>query len=524
MTGPGQLSVKSASPAETKLSILGDRIGYSFGLLAVLVTTASVLVLENWIHNANLVLVYVLAVIATGLRHGSLPAMVAATLSFLCFNFFLTEPRYTFVVAHQEELATLIFLFLIAVISGSAASGIRQQFLLLREANRYSEAMQTLGQALSVAGNAESVWLATSEKLAAALQVEVTIAVSDEDGGYATYPNPSTAFVPADIAAIEWTHKHAAPSEHLTGSQSNSRWAPFPVCKESRCIACALIRLDPGSKKLAPFQSDLIQGMLQQAADTWWRIQLASELESARVKTEIEQLRSALLSSVSHDLKSPLAAMMGAAESLRLLDRQLDPQDREELMDTILQESRRLDSYIQNLLDMTRLGYGTLKIERDWVSIADIIGSAITRLKRYYSNIQTDIEFSQIAPLIYVHAALVEQALFNILENAARFTPEGEKIRVVIDANDRKCIISISDKGPGIPGALREKIFDMFYVIADGDKKQQGTGMGLAICRGMIGAHGGSVQVIENPGQNGTKIQVELPLAKPPVDDKVIEE
>jgi K+-sensing histidine kinase KdpD len=360
------LPLKSAiaSPREA-------RRAYGMVVLAVTAATLCALVLARWIDPASLVLMYVLAVIVSGLRYGSRPALLASTLGFLAFNFFLTEPRYTFSVVRQDELVTLLFLLLIALICGPVASRIRQQYLLVRE------------------------------------------------------------------------------------------------------------------------------------------------LENERLRTEVEKLRSALLSSVSHDLRSPLSAMMGAAESLSLLDKQLNAQDRLDLIDTIVQESRRLDTYIQNLLDMTRLGYGTLKIERDWVSIADIIGSALTRLRRYHPEVLVETRFAATAPLLYVHAALIEQALFNILENATKYAPPETPITVSVTTRGATCIVAIEDRGPGIPEPLRERIFDMFFVVAEGDTKRQGTGMGLAICRGMIAAHRGQVWVETGTGGSGTRMIVELPIESP---------
>jgi K+-sensing histidine kinase KdpD len=345
--------------------------GYGMAVLSVIAATTCAMVLLRWIDPASLVLIYVLAVVISGLRYGSRPALLASVLGFLSFNFFLTEPRYTFSVVRQDELVTLLLLLLIALICGPVASRIRQQYLLVKE------------------------------------------------------------------------------------------------------------------------------------------------LENERLRTEVEKLRSALLSSVSHDLRSPLSAMMGAAESLSLLDKQLNAQDRLDLIDTIVQESRRLDTYIQNLLDMTRLGYGTLKIERDWVSIADILGSALARLRRYHPQVLIETRFSAAAPLLYVHAALIEQALFNILENATKFTPPQTPIVVSVATRGATCVIAIEDRGPGIPDDLRERIFDMFYVVADGDTKRQGTGMGLAICRGMIAAHRGLVRVEQGAGGMGTRMVVELPIEIP---------
>lgn len=482
--------------------------------LSVVIATAVAVPLELLVANTNLVLVYVIAVVAVALQHGWRPAITASVLAFLSFNFFLTEPRYTFHVVRQHEIATLLFLLLIALVCGPAASQIRRQFILLHDANRYSEAMRLLGQELAIAEDPQAIWRALHKVIAESLSVECAIVPTNSD--YEPWPKPSRQFVPVDMAAIDWTRRNHQMSGRFSDTLNAAEWTIFPVLKDKLSIACALVRFPPSVTALAPGDKVLITAVCNQGADTWRRTQLVKELEAARVKTEIEQLRSALLSSVSHDLKSPLAAMMGAAESLQLLDQQLEPQDRTELMETIVQESRRLDSYIQNLLDMTRLGYGALKIERDWVSIADIVGSALTRLKRYYPSVKTATHFTDAAPVLYVHAALIEQALFNILENAARFTPPDEKIDVTIATNDQRCAIAIEDRGPGIPEELREKIFDMFFVVADGDKKKQNTGMGLAICRGMIGAHGGSVQAMSGAQNKGTRFVVELPMDVPP--------
>lgn len=491
---------------------LGDLRGYLTGLGAVTGATALAHLLASWLGSGNLVLLYVLAVIGVGLRHGARPALATALLSFLSFNFFLTEPFYTLAVARQDDISTLIFLTVIALICGPAASRIHRQFLLLEESNRYSEALCALANQLTVADSDTGLWNAVTRELAVALQAECIAVTIADDGSLQTSHPPSQPFNHLDIAAIEWSRRQGAPAGRLTDTLAGSAWSLFPVRHHEDTIAVILLRFDTSITRLQSYDRDLINAMLQQAADTWKRIHLARDLESARVKTEVEQLRSALLSSVSHDLRSPLSAMMGAAESLQLLDTQLAPQDRNELIDTLLQESRRLDRYIQNLLDMTRLGHGTLKIERDWVAATDIIGSALTRLKRYFPAIHTELHTEGAPSLLYAHAALVEQALFNILENAARYSPPQAPVIVRLSTHDSLCQIAIEDRGPGIPESVREKIFDMFYIVADGDQKKHNTGMGLAICRGMIGAHGGSVRAEAGSDGRGTRFVVELPI------------
>lgn len=256
------------------------------------------------------------------------------------------------------------------------------------------------------------------------------------------------------------------------------------------------------------------------------------ELSKARLAEEQERLRSALLSSVSHDLRTPLASIIGAASSLRTLDAQLTQQDRFELLDGVLSESERLNRYIQNLLDMTRLGHGDMKIERDWVAFDDLVASARKRLGSILDGLQIKQHWPDNLPLLYVHPALIEQALVNVLENAARFSPingcitieacctgahRANKSGTAKHTTDEtpELLFSVTDEGPGIPTALRERVFDMFVTGHEGDRSRHGSGLGLAICRGMLGAHAGHIYAIPGPEGIGTTIAMKLPLARP---------
>ncbi|XQU09796.1 ATP-binding protein [Halomonas sp. LY9] len=247
-------------------------------------------------------------------------------------------------------------------------------------------------------------------------------------------------------------------------------------------------------------------------------------LNASRLAEEQERLRSALLASVSHDLRTPLASIIGAASSLRTLDAQLSQQDRFELLDGVLNESERLNRYIQNLLDMTRLGHGELAIERDWISVDDLVASARRRLTGALADIHVRQAWDGELPLLNVHPALIEQALVNVLENAARFSPPNGVITIAAATNPSHSTLTltVTDEGPGIPPAMREQVFEMFFTGNEGDRSLHGTGLGLAICRGMLGAHGGTVTAVEGPNGQGTQIIMRLPLSTPtqePSDD-----
>jgi two-component system sensor histidine kinase KdpD len=495
--------------------LYGSFRDHMYAVFSAIIATGFAILLGQWLSSGNLVLIYVLAVMIVGLRHGAGPAMTTVALAFLSFDFFLAEPIFGFFPTQQDDIAAMVFLVVIALLCGAAASHLRRQFFLLNESNRYTETLRSLGQKLTIADTDRSVWLTLAGELGRVLQTEVCIVAPEGERGQCFYPEPTVPFNQLDRQAIEWASKNLVVAGRLSNTLDTSAWSLFPVINAGKSIAVAAIHFDNTVSRLTAYDSNLITAMLQLTTDAWQRIQLASKLEAAHLKTEVEQLRSALLSSVSHDLKSPLSAMIGAAETLNLHNSQLETTDRKELTDTILQESRRLESYIQNLLDMTRLGHGSMNIKRDWVSVDDIIGGALTRLKRYFPGIAAEYHSDKSAPLLYAQAVLIEQAVYNILENAAKFTPAGARIRIRVELEDNNCLINIEDRGPGIPESLREKIFDMFYAVSDGDHKNQNTGMGLAICRGMIVAHGGKVSVHAGSDNNGTCFVIQLPMDKP---------
>ena len=260
----------------------------------------------------------------------------------------------------------------------------------------------------------------------------------------------------------------------------------------------------------------LLTALSQPLAQALARAQLAQELESARLHGETEQLRSALLASVSHDLRTPLTSMRGSIDSLLALGEAIPLEDRRELLEGTRDEAERLDRYIQNLLDMTRLGHGALKLARDWVSPGDIVGSALGRLRAVLAPLQVSTDVPPELPLLYVHAALIEQALVNVLENAARFSPPHGRLQLSAGVAENQLFFAVADEGPGIPEEERAKIFDMFYTAARGDRGGQGTGLGLAICQGMVGAHGGHIRVAEGIDGRGTCISLFLPLPTQP--------
>ena len=269
-------------------------------------------------------------------------------------------------------------------------------------------------------------------------------------------------------------------------------------------------------RRLTPEQRRLLEALIDQVAVAIERTNLASDIEDARLLTETERLRAALLSSVSHDLRTPLVSIIGSATSLASSEASLSNTDRAQLLQTILEESERLNRFVQNLLDMTRLGYGALHHNRDWVDLRDIVGRAVHQLARSPSTFRIEVHIPETVPLLYVDPVLIEQVLVNILDNAAKHSPARGRIEIAAALEGDEVGVRVSDEGPGIPADARETVFDVFYRVRAGDKQPAGTGLGLSICRGFIEAHGGRIEALPGPGGQGTTIVFRIPVRPVP--------
>ena len=264
-------------------------------------------------------------------------------------------------------------------------------------------------------------------------------------------------------------------------------------------------------------QRQLVAGLCEQTSLAVERVMLVDDLKTAQLDSETERMRSALLSSVSHDLKTPLASIIGSVSSVLEYRDLLKPEDQRELLKTVLEESQRLNRYIQNLLDMTRFGQQRIELNREWVDLNDLVSAALERLGSAIADLSIQVEISPDVSLIRVHGALIEQALVNILDNAADFSQPGDKIVIRAESGRDAVHLEVSDQGPGIAEAEREKVFDMFYSIERGDRSRHGAGLGLAICKSIVGAHGGAIEALVGRDGRGSCIRITLPIKDNPI-------
>ena len=470
-------------------------------------------VLERFAGLRDLSMVFILAVVIVASRTRMAAAVVAATLCFFAYNFFFIPPRFTLYIGASRGVAT-VFLFLVAaLVAGRLASKLRGQVIALRAANAQATALQTLARQLASAADVGEVVDAGRIALQRLIDGDALLHLGD-----APIPKTSAfALTDMDRAAADWAQRHGQPAGRFTDTLAHAAWWFLPLAVDGRSAGVVGLRLPGHVTRLAPEQRRLAEAMTADIAEALVRAHLVQDLQNARVSSETERLRSALLSSVSHDLRSPLAAIIGAAGSLDTYGGAMSAEDRHGLLDTVRLEGERLDRYIQNLLDMTRLGHGGLTLNRDWIGVDELIGSAVARLQRYEPTARFTIRLAEgLAPL-WVHPALLEQALFNVLENAVKFSPPGDAVAIDAREDGDALRIDVADRGPGIPEEERRRIFDMFFSVERGDRGRQGTGLGLAITQGMVGAHGGRVEALPGPDGRGTVIRITLPRMQPTV-------
>jgi two-component system sensor histidine kinase KdpD len=479
---------------------------YLAAAVAVGISVGLAFLASRFIPHASLSLLFLTGVLIVAARTGLGPSLFASVLSFLAFNYFFTTPQHTFKVENQGDVATLLFFLLIAAITGNLAARMKGEIAKRRASLQRISNLYEFSRRIGSAARAEAVLEALAGHVSHSLGRPAAVFRSGPDGRLAMVASAGGFDAPDEqLLGQAWTRCGEAPLRL-------GRWQFLALAAPGRPQGLLVIEGEIDDE-----QVDLARSLCEQAAVALDRTRLAGDLEEARLVSETEQLRSALLSSVSHDLRTPLASIIGSSTSLLEYGPSFSAENRQELLATIADEARRLDRHIQNLLDMTRLGQGSLSVRRDWVDLHDVVSSALGRLKELLRDVRVEISIDPAVPLLWVHGALLEQALVNLLDNALRFSPAGGRILVRAGLAPAGVELEVHDQGPGVAEAEREKIFDMFYTVRQGDRGQgQGTGLGLAICRGMIGAHGGSVTAHEGPGGVGTCMRIALPLTQPP--------
>ena len=488
---------------------------YLTGAGFVAVATLVAWGLDVAFDRADLGMIFLAAVLAAGVMHGLRPALAAATVAFLVYNYFFLAPRYSFAIGAPTDFLTLFVFWAVALATGGLAGRVRDQ---ARGSQRRSAAVSTLlaaARTLAGASAPEPVARAIAEQVAAAAGARAIVLLprNGELELAAGAPVLETLQA-APMAAARWAWEKGEAAGAGTTTLPHTAWTFWPMQGVRGRAGVAGVEagaLPPGSD-----EERLVLGLLDQGAVALERAELAAGALEAESLRRADRFRSALLSSISHDLRTPLSTVLGASSTLLEYGQSMEAEVREDLLVSIGEEAERLNRYVGNLLDMTRLEGGGLRLRTDWIDVRDVLAAAAERVARRLGGRPLTRDFPPQLTLVQADASLLEQVVVNILENAIAYSPPGAAIEMAAYEDRGNVVISIEDEGKGIPTGELERVFDKFQRLEEPTDRTQGVGLGLSIAKGFVEAMGGRIAAASpiHDGR-GTRMLISLPKSVP---------
>ena len=488
--------------------------GLAEALATMLLANLAAALADRLFPVASLSLIFMTSVVVVAARRGNAAAVVAAVMGFLSYDFFFVDPRYTFTITRRGEVLTLGLFLIASLITGNLAARLRQRARAQAEiADRTNKLYAFSRKVAAAAGRDDLVWAVVSH-VAMTLRGQSLLLLPDGLGKLAVaggFP-PEDQLELRDQSAAQFAWDHGLPAGRGSDTLPTARWHFLPLGRAEHGLGVLGIAFDEKGA-LDRLDHRLLEALTDQIVLALERQRLTEDLAANRLAAETERLRTALLSSVSHDLRTPLVTIIGAAGSLGEAGEVPDA-TRQAMAGLIREEGERLDRYVQNLLDMTRLGHGALKPRLAPVDLAELVGAARHRMRGLLAQHPLQAQLDPDLPPVLADPVLLEQVLVNILDNAVKYAPPGSAILLQARVSGRSLRLSIADHGPGIPPADRQRVFEMFYRVEGGDRQRAGTGLGLAICKGLIEAMGGTIAAEAAwPNDSGTRIVLSLPLS-----------
>ncbi len=517
-----EVTVVSPGGEELRRSIISapkhapekDPSNYLWATAAVVAAAGAAFVISREFPVGSLSLVFLVSVLLVATRFGRWPSVYASVLSFLAYNFFFTEPYFSLHIADRGVVLTLLLFLVVAVLAGNLAARLRYQVAIQRHIAQRTANLYEFSRKIASAASFDDIVWAAVHHVASTLQCRSLVLRPGDDNSLAiagSFP-PDDQLEVRDWGAAKWAWQHGEPAGWGSQTLPSSKWLFLPLNAAQQPLAVLGVSF-AADRQLDAESRRLLDALVDQVALAIERAQLTADIEESRVYSETERLRGALLSSVSHDLRTPLVSIIGAATTLTEGGEAINPDNRHELAETIRQEGERLNRYVQNLLDMTRISYGALQLNKEWLEPREMVGRAVRRLQRELADFRVESDVSLLLPVLKGDPVLLEQAFVNVLDNAAKYAPPGSAIVVSAERVGDTIAFAIEDQGPGIPLADRERIFDLFYRVSKGDRQGKGTGLGLAISRGILEAHGGTIRAVQSHDNIGTRIEIHLPLS-----------
>jgi two-component system sensor histidine kinase KdpD len=469
----------------------------------------------------NVDLVFLTAVVVVAVRYGLWPSLLTSLIASLAYNFFFLPPIYTFTITDPTNVIAFFFFMLIAILVSNVAARVRTQADTAIGRIRTTEQLYAFSRKLAGTATLDDVLWATAYQTALMLAVRVVVLLPDD--GLLTvkagYP-PEDELDKADLAAANWAWSNDRPAGRGSDTLPGAKRLFLPMRTGRGLIGVIGIDDDRSGPLLTPDQRRLLDALVDQGALAIERVLLVEDMDRVKRTVESERLRSALLTSISHDLKTPLASVLGSASTMRDLGSSLSDSEKRDLLATVIDESERLNRFIANLLDMTRLESGAVVPNAALHDVGEIVGSALRRAGKILARHKVSLQLDADLPMLKLDAVLFEQVIFNLLDNAAKYAPADTTISIRSFRDRDSVSLQVVDEGDGIPPDELESVFDKFYRAQKGDHVRPGTGLGLAISRGFIEAMAGRITAANRTDRSGAVITVRLPI---PAETKTLD-
>ncbi|MCP3402544.1 sensor histidine kinase KdpD [Bradyrhizobium sp. CCGB20] len=474
---------------------------------------AAAVAIKPYFGIENVDLMFLTAVVTVAVRYGLWPSMLASVVSSFAYNFFFLPPVYTFTITDPTNVAAFFFFMLIAFVVSNVAGRVRTQADTAIGRIRTTEQLYAFSRKLAGTGTLDDVLWATAYQIALMLKVRVVLLLPEE--GLLTvksgYP-PEDDLDQADLAAANWAWSNDRPAGRGSDTLPGAKRLFLPMRTGRGPIGVIGIDNDRTGPLLTPDQRRLLDALVDQGALAIERVLLVEDVDRVKRTVESERLRSALLTSISHDLKTPLASVLGAASTMRDLAGALSDTEKRDLLATVIDESERLNRFIANLLDMTKLESGAIVPNTALHDLGEIVGSALRRASKILTAHKVELVLAADLPMLQLDAVLFEQVLFNLLDNAAKYSPPDTTIAIRSQRERDHVVLQIADEGGGIPPDELESVFDKFYRVQKGDHVRPGTGLGLAISRGFVEAMRGTISAANRGDRSGAVLTIRLPV------------
>jgi two-component system, OmpR family, sensor histidine kinase KdpD len=489
------------------------RLRYLWAVAACAGATALGALLFPTFDATNIAMLYLLVVMLIALRFGRGPAALAAIISVAAFDWFFVPPRFTFAVADVQYLLTFAVLLAVGLITGQLTANLRYQARVSEHRAGRVQSLYEMARELSAALTTEQVVEIGVRFVEASFRGKVAIVLADLDNKLFVAGRRDGLSLNVDMSVAQWAYDHAQQAGFGTDTLPASAALYIPLKAPVRIRG--VLALEPSVRRwlLIPEQRRQLETFCTLIAIAIERVHFVDVARDALVKMESERLRNSLLSALSHDLRTPLTALVGLADSLTVPQSSLSPTDRATAA-AVHEEAIRLSTLVHNLLDMARLQAGEIKLNREWQHVEEVVGSALRATKTVLGARHIEVSVPHDLPLVRFDAVLIERVLCNLLENAAKYTPNDATVRIEAHTRGDDLELSVTDNGPGLPPGKETEVFDKF-MRGTTESSIAGVGLGLAICRSIVEAHGGKIRG-ERGAEGGARFIVTLPIGTPP--------